>query len=145
MSSTQPTIVDIYCRVADGGPDAQTKLEQQEIACRDYCQEHGLSVGMAHYEVASGSTYRNRELLSLLRTRYHSGSIQGVVITRLERLSRSHAHLIILMQEMEAHHAVLHVVDENIVDLKFIRTMVAIITDVEREKALNPSLTERAL
>jgi DNA invertase Pin-like site-specific DNA recombinase len=35
-------VVDIYCRTATNDSETRTKLEQQEAACRTYCQAHGL-------------------------------------------------------------------------------------------------------
>jgi DNA invertase Pin-like site-specific DNA recombinase len=137
-------VVDIYCRTAIDGPETRTNLKEQEAACRAYCQEHGLSVGIVHYEVSSGSTYRERQRLGLMRTRYREGSIQGVVVSTLDRLSRSQVHLIIFMQEMETYGVTLHCVRERIDDTptgKFIRMVLDIITEVEREKRLDTTLT----
>jgi site-specific DNA recombinase len=140
---TKAAIVDIYCRTATDGLETPTKLEQQEAACRAYCNEHELSIGLVHHEVSSGSTYRDREQLGLMRTRYHDGTIQGIVVATLDRLSRSHVHLIILMQEMEAHNVVFYCVDENVEDSptgKFISLVLGIITEIEREKTLDTLL-----
>jgi len=137
---TTPIVVDLYCRSASSGPEGRTNLEQQEIACRDYCQEHGLSVGMVHHEVTSGMIYRERKQLSLMRRRYRAGHIQGVVVTRPDRLSRSKVHLVVLMQDMEAQGVVLHCVNEDVEDTptgKFIRLFLGFITEVEREKSLD--------
>lgn len=142
------TIVDIYCRTASIEQGDTTKLEAQEAACQAYCTEHGLSVGIVHHEVSSGSAYRDRERLSLMRRRYRDGSVQGIVVRTLDRLSRSHVHLIILMQEMETCNVVLHCVNENVEDTatgKFVNMVLGIITEVEQEKALDtlPADSER--
>jgi DNA invertase Pin-like site-specific DNA recombinase len=145
MSATQPIVVDLYCRSATDGLEARTSLEQQATACRAYCEEHGLSVGQVHYEVGSGSTYRNRERLSLLRRRYRSGSIQGIVVTNLDRLSRSHSDLAILLGEMEAYGITLHCVNERIDDTpmgRFVRFILDFVTELEREKARDTLLTD---
>jgi DNA invertase Pin-like site-specific DNA recombinase len=110
------TTVDIYCRCATYDLDTFEKLEQQEMSCRDYCNKHELGIGFVHFEVAGGYTYQNRELLQLLRKRYCDGTIQGVVITNFDRLTRNHAHLADLISEMEAHGVKLHCVRENFDD-----------------------------
>lgn len=141
----QPITIDIYCRTAAADADALAKLQQQEAACRAYCEEHRLLPSMVHFEVASGSTYRDRELLTLMRTRYRDSSIQGVVTTGLDRLSRSVVDHIILLQEMEAHNVTLYCVDVNTEVSpigRYIRMMVGVIAAVEREKALDMSLTD---
>ena len=139
------TIVDIYCRTATGGPEARTTLEQQEAACRAYCERQGLVVSLVHSEVAPGMTYLDREQLTRLRRRYRDSHIQGVVVTHVDCLSRSNIHLIILMQEMEAHLAELYCVHEHIAETlpgRFARTFLAFAAEVEREKALDTLLTE---
>lgn len=105
-------VVDIYCRTATSNSDTFEKLKQQETACRDYCTLREQSIGFVHFEVAGGYTYQNRELLQLLRERYCDGTIQGVVITNFDRLMRNHAHLAVLISEMEAHCVTLHCVRE---------------------------------
>ena len=145
MSAIQPIIVVLYCRTATDGPEARTKLEHQEAACRAYCEENGLTVGMVHYEVSSGDTYCDRERLGLMRTRYRDGSIQGVVVSTFDRLSRSHVHLIILVQKMEAHDVEFHCASEDAQNSPtgiFLRTVVDVIAEVERQKALDPLLAD---
>src|SRR5450755_1542509 len=133
----QPPIADIYCRTVANDTETYTKLEQQEIACRAFCEEHGLSVGMVHREVASGITYRERPQLSLLRSRYYQHEIQGLVVTDLHRLSRSQVHLYILMEEIDTYGATLYSVNEQKngdgVEI-FVRTIVNFIAEVEHER-----------
>jgi len=138
------TTVDIYCRTATSDAESRTNLEQQEAACRAYCQECGLTVANVYHEVASGSTYRDRELLSVMRTRYRTGGIQGVVVTTLDRLSRSHAHLVILLQEMAAHAAAFYCVQDSISDMngRIVSILLDFVIEIEREKALDASLTD---
>jgi DNA invertase Pin-like site-specific DNA recombinase len=125
MSATQPSIVDIYCRTATNEPETPTNLQEQEDACRAYCASHGLSIGMVHHEIASGVVYRERKQLSLMRERYCNGTIQGVVVRGIDRLSRSQDHIAILMREMDAHHVTLHRVQEQLGDrlYELMRTM----------------------
>src|SRR6266566_3055070 len=138
-------LVDIYCRSATDGPETQTKLARQEVACRAYCQEHGLTVGMVHHEVASGVVYRERERLCLMRTRYRDSTIQGVVVTTLDRLSRSQIHLVILVEEMEKYGVTLHCINEQMDNTpigRFAQFILDFITEVEREKVLDyPSIS----
>lgn len=142
---TPLTVIAIYCRSATGGLEGRANLGYQETDCRTYCEAHGLAIGMVHREIASGSTYREREQLGLMRHRYHSGHIQGVVVTDLYRLSRSLSHIVILLQEMEDCNVVLHCVREDLDDTttgEFISMVVDIITEIEQEKALDTLLAE---
>ncbi len=109
-------VCDIYCRIATSDEETLTKLEQQEISCRNYCTKQGLAIGLIHFEVAGGYTDQHRELLQLLRERYCDGTIQGVVVTNFDRLSHNHTQLATLISEMEAHSVTLHRVRESLED-----------------------------
>lgn len=116
LTQTKPTIVDIYCRVSTDPQEDNTSLDEQEAAGRAYCLEHGYIVGMVHREVFSGYMFREREKLSLMRERYLSGKIRGVVIRTFDRLSRKEVHFGILLEEMEHHSIELHCVKEVLED-----------------------------
>lgn len=139
----ETTIVDIYCRVAVDEPDnfveSSNSLDAQEEACRQYCAENGLTIGMVYQEVFSGIQYRERPMLTKLRMRYRYGETLGVIVTTLNRLSRSQVHLAILMGEMEQYNVTFHTVKEKLdttLTGKLIREVVALTAEVEREKAL---------
>jgi DNA invertase Pin-like site-specific DNA recombinase len=110
---TEAPVVDGYCRVSTDPQEDNTSLDEQEACIRQYCKEHGLTLGMMHREVWSGYQYREREKLGLMRERYRDGKIQGVVTRTLDRLSRSQVHNAILMEEMEHHKVTLHCVKEK--------------------------------
>ncbi len=131
------TIVDIYCRVATSEPGSNS-LDKQEAACRAYCIEHDLTIDMIFREVAAASQYHNRKYLTKLRERYKTGQTQGVVVTTLDRLSRSQVHLVILMGEMEQHDITLYLVKESINSTalgNLVRMLLVFVADLEREKA----------
>lgn len=131
---------DIYCRTATDDADTQAKLARQEADCRAYCDEHGLSVGMVHHEVASAATYRERPYLRLLRTRYYRAEIQGVVVSHLHRLSHSQTHLFILMEEMIKHGVILYSAREQIDETvmgRFVQIVMSFTAEVERERGLD--------
>ena len=79
-------------------------------------------------------------------TRYRAGSIQGVVVSTLNRLSRIQTHLVILMGEMEEHGCTLHSVNEHIDDTAariFLRFILGVVAEIEQEKALNTPIKPR--
>jgi DNA invertase Pin-like site-specific DNA recombinase len=134
-----PIIVDIYCRSATEPQEGINTLDEQEQICRDYCAAQGLKVGNVYREVFSGMQLKQRPLLNRLRQRYLVGTIQGVVITRLDRLSRSIVHSILLVNEMETHHIQLYVVEEELADSLEGRWLLALsvfLRTAEREKNL---------
>lgn len=138
--------VDIYARVSTDDQEDNSSLDEQERACREYCQQNELEVGIVHREVWSGYQYRERQKLDLMRSRYRDGIIQGVVIRTLDRLSRSQVHNAILMEEMEHHQVALHCVKETIDDTpmgKFIRMVLAFVAEMEREKFMDRGITGR--
>jgi|SRR5579884_2444162 DNA invertase Pin-like site-specific DNA recombinase len=89
--------VYIYCRSED-----TSCLDEREAACCSYCLRNGLTISAVYRERAS-SLYRQRLELGGLRQRYREGTVQGVVIAALDRLSRSQLHLVILIGEMAQH------------------------------------------
>lgn len=138
-TTTAPIIVDIYCRTATSSQQDSTRLEEQEQICREYCVAQGLTVGLVNYDSLSGLQFRERMALNRMRNRYHDGTIQGVVVTILDRLSRSNIHLAILLNEMELHNTALHIVQgplEKTVQGRYLLALSSFITEVEREKAL---------
>jgi site-specific DNA recombinase len=140
------TIVDLYCRVSTDPQDDGTSMDEQERAGREYCEQHGLIVGMVHRETFTGYQYRERKKLSLMRDRYRDGKIQGVVIRTLDRLSRSQTHVAILMEEMEHYGVTLYSVKEVIDDTpmgKFARMVLAFVAEMEREKIMDRTMTGR--
>jgi DNA invertase Pin-like site-specific DNA recombinase len=135
--------IDIYCRTAVGSPDAKDTLERQEATCRVYCEANGLTVAAVHHEIAAGITYQQREKLNLVRRRYYRGEIEGLVVSDLDRLSRSLVHLTILIGEFDDYGVTLHCAWEPLdstVQGRIARLMTEFIAEVAREMALEPPL-----
>lgn len=136
-------VVDIYCRVATSSPEDTTHLNEQEQACREYCQAHNLTVGAVFHDVFSGNQYRERSGLKSIRLRYREGRIEGVVITTFDRLSRSQFHLIIMLEEMKRYNVTLYIVKEKMEDTvvgRLVATVLTFIAELEREKGLDNEL-----
>ena len=130
---------DIYCHSATEPQEAMNTLEEQEQICRAYCAAKGLTVGAVYHEVAAGSQLKSRPMLSRLRNRCQEGAIQGIVVTRLDRLVDSNLHLVLLVNEMEAYHIQLYVVQEELADSlqgRWVLALSAFLTVAEREKIL---------
>lgn len=132
------SVVDIYCRTATNDQDSRAKLEQQQAACRAFCEEYGLFIGKVHYEIASGNTYRDRERLDMLRIRYRSRRIRGIVVTDLNRLSRSLVHILVLLEEMERYGVLVYCLTSTVGHTfvgKSQQEIADLFAEVEREKA----------
>ncbi len=144
--ATQPTIVDIYCRVSTDPQEDNTSLDEQETAGREFCRANGLIVGMVHREVFSGYMYREREKLSLMRERYLAGNIQGVVVRTFDRLSRKEVHFGILLEEMEHNAVTLYCVKEVLEDSligRITRMFLGFLAEWEWEKIRERTTTGR--
>lgn len=144
-----PQIVDIYCRVSTDPQEDNTSFEEQESSSRAYCRANNLAVGMVHKETFTGFKYRERKKLSLMRGRYTSGKIQGVVVRTFDRLSRKQVHAGVLMEEMEHYNITLHCVMDpiNIEDkamTQFIQAALAFVAEMEREKIMDRTMTGHA-
>lgn len=145
-TSGNKKVIDIYCRVSTDDQEENTSLDEQEEVGKQYCRENGLIVGKVHREIFTGYQYREREKLGLMRKRYQEGTIQGVVVRTIDRLSRSQVHNAILMEEMEHYDVTLHCVKEKIDDTpmgKFVRMVLGFVAEMEREKILDRTLTGR--
>ncbi|HLW01277.1 MAG TPA: recombinase family protein [Ktedonobacterales bacterium] len=137
-------VVDIYARVSTDAQEDNTSFEEQEDACRQYCRENGLEVGMVHRELFSGYNYRDRQKLTLMRQRYREGVIQGFVIRTVDRLSRNQTHLAVILEEVEHYGIALHCVKEKFDNTpmgKFILAALALVAEVEREKFLDRGIS----
>lgn len=136
-----PPIVDIYCRVAVDDANTEARLDEQEQACRRYCEQVGLIVGEVFQEVAPGTQYQERSHLTGLRRRYLRGESQGVVVSSPDRLSRSHVHLAILVHEMGTHGVTFYCVDEftnHTATDKLVPMLVEFLHEVRRQQARDP-------
>lgn len=110
----EPITVDIYARSATEKQSGDNTLDIQETACRQYCDENGLTVGTCFREVISGISNPNHPpLLNKLRGRIRSGAIQGVVILRLNRLSRKLEYQLMLIEEIKQAGIALHIVSDK--------------------------------
>ncbi len=130
--------VDIYCRTATQEQGPPIALQAQEAACRAYCAEHGLTIGLVMHEVASGWTYKGRPVLDLIRARCRNHVISGVVVATADRITRNQARLAVFLKELERHQAQLFCAKEPFDDTpmgRFVRMALAFVDEMEREHA----------
>ena len=126
-------VVDIYCRSATQDDETDAKLKQQEVACRAYCAEHELAIGLVLYEVASGWTYKDRHAFDLIRARCRNGVINGLVVSHRDRLTRKPTDLRKFLEEFQRHHVTVYYTNDSPggpMD-DFIRLVLA---EIERQK-----------
>lgn len=80
-----------YCRVSTTGQlEEGDSLDSQEEKIRDFCKQRGYECVNVFRECISGSIhYTNRPLLKHIIRELENGEIDGMVIYKLDRLSRS--------------------------------------------------------
>lgn len=89
--------VAIYCRVST----EQQHEEKQEQACLEYCKRNNLEVYKVYKDIISGKT-SSRPEFNLLLQDMRNYKFNGIMVTKLDRLSRSLKHLLGLIDEFIA-------------------------------------------
>jgi DNA invertase Pin-like site-specific DNA recombinase len=99
----------VYVRVstaeqADPGLNGGS-LESQEARCRALCEARGLSVARIFIDAGASGGSLERPALDELRASVEAGHVAAVVVYAVDRLSRSQADTLTLLQEFEQHGA----------------------------------------
>lgn len=85
-----------YVRVSTAEQDS---LAAQEGSVRRYCEAMGHEVVRVYWDKASGSRMEEREGLRLLLAHLESEDVDGVIVTKIDRLSRSMKDWSMLVEE----------------------------------------------
>jgi DNA invertase Pin-like site-specific DNA recombinase len=88
-------------------------LEAQEAAIRRAAAERGWELVAIEIDTASGATRRRRPGLASALDRCHSGEAEGLVVAKLDRLSRSLLDFASLVEEAERGRFALVVLDQD--------------------------------
>jgi site-specific DNA recombinase len=78
----------IYCRVSSPGQKDNGSLEEQEVRCRRWCEEHGYQIVAVYHEIYSGEDV-DRPKLELARDRVRNGEVDVIVADKVDRFSRA--------------------------------------------------------
>lgn len=100
----------IYCRTASAHEANDLSLEAQAARCRTYCADHDYEVLEVIIDAGQSGARLERPGLTRVRELVATGQADAVVIERLDRLSRSLPHLLLLTDELSAAKAALYVV-----------------------------------
>jgi site-specific DNA recombinase len=90
----------IYARVSTADQVKGTSLDGQVALCQDFAKEHSYSVVKVMQEDASGARL-DRPKLGELRNMAERHEIEALIVFDPDRLSRSMAHTMMLMEEFE--------------------------------------------
>lgn len=128
----------IYTRVSTASQgDDGTSLSSQASSCRKYASDNKLDVVDVVEDVYSGAYLHERPGLTRLREGVRSGYYKVVIVHAADRLSRSIAHLMILLDECERYGAELRFVTEPLdatPEGKLLQSVKGYVAEVEREK-----------
>lgn len=96
----------IYLRCSTDAQNEDTgTLESQERQCRALCQARGLDIAAVYVDGGHSGGTLERPALTDLRASVAAGEVAVVVVYALDRLSRSQAHTLSLLEEFETHGA----------------------------------------
>lgn len=95
--------VAIYCRVSTMEQQRDgASLQVQERKCRAYAELHDLEIADVLIDAAQSAKDLNRPGMEQLREAVAAGAVDGVVIFKLDRLSRSVVDFGLLLRELDA-------------------------------------------
>ena len=131
----------LYARVSTSRQEDNSSLSTQEQSCRAHCGDRGYEVVGSWTDVHTGADVFGRPGLSALREAVRARQLDVVVAHALDRLSRSQAHVGLLLTECEAAGVRLELVTEALEDSpegRFFLAARSFVSEIERLK-----ITER--
>ena len=114
-----------------------SSLATQEQSCQTYAREHDWQIAGVYSDTYSGASLHDRKGLTQLREAVRTGAVTVVLAHAIDRVSRSQAHLAVLMSEWEQLGCRLELVTERFEDTatgRFILAAKSFAAEVEREK-----------
>lgn len=84
----------VYCRVSTEEQDA----DKQEYLCLEHCRRNSLEVYKVYKDIISGKT-TSRPAFNQLLEDMRKYSFDAIVVTKLDRIGRSLAHLLSMFEE----------------------------------------------
>lgn len=102
--------VAVYARVSTTDQNTETQL----VALKDYCHRMGYEISREFVDTGFSGATDKRPAFHRLLEAIRSGSVDGVVIYKLDRIYRSLIDLLNLIQELQHRKVKLISVSENI-------------------------------
>ena len=87
-------VAALYCRVSTEEQDA----DKQDFICQEYCKRNNIEVFRVYKDVISGKTTSRPEFNILLED-MRKFQFNAIVVTKLDRIGRSLAHLLSMFEE----------------------------------------------
>jgi DNA invertase Pin-like site-specific DNA recombinase len=95
--------------------DGTNSIQAQIDLCKAYCAEHGYTLleNQIYYEVREGTVDSDRPELARLRKAAQQGSIDVLVITSFERLTRDAQASVLLIEQLKASGLVIEAAEKH--------------------------------
>lgn len=132
--------IALYARVSSETQTKEGTIDSQLETLREYAKANHLTIVQECIDDGYSGTTLDRPGLDEVRDLAQSGSIEGILILSLDRLSRKQAHQIILMEEFKKQNTQLIFTDQNFTDSPEDNLMLQIqgaIAEYERTKILD--------
>lgn len=104
----------IYCRVSTSNQTDNTSFSTQEERCRAYCAAHGHDVVDVMCETMSGKSFDDRVQVKSVIDRINAGEADGIIVLRLDRLSRSTRDILDLADQFQKSGKTMIFVENNL-------------------------------
>ncbi len=102
-TTADPTVMVGYTRCStEEQADSGLGIAAQEAAIRAECERRGWTLAAIHTDAISGKSVANRPGLAAALTAVETGAAAGIVVAKLDRLSRSLADFASLMARAQA-------------------------------------------
>lgn len=132
--------IAMYARVSSETQAKDGTIDSQIEALREYAKANNLTIAFECLDDGYSGTTLDRPGLDQVRDLAQAGSIDGILILSLDRLSRKQAHQIILIEEFKKQNIQLIFTDQNFSDTPEDNLMFQIqgaIAEYERTKILD--------
>lgn len=128
----------IYCRVStDKQFDKGGSLGTQEKRCREWCKREGYAIADVYKDVYSGGSTNRSQLQRLLRDA-GSRPFELIVVTKMDRFTRSLSDYFTKLNEFEKHGIRIYAIDQPEISTegstgKLLRNIILTVGEFERD------------
>lgn len=132
--------IALYARVSSETQAKEGTIDSQIEALREYAKANNLTIAFECLDDGYSGTILDRPGLDQVRDLAEAGSIDGVLILSIDRLSRKQAHQIILIEEFKKQNIQLIFTDQSFSDAPEDQLMLQIqgaIAEYDRVKILD--------
>jgi site-specific DNA recombinase len=127
----------LYVRVSTTNQIDRDSLSTQESRLRAYCEANGYGIHEVYIDAGYSAKDTNRPALRKLFRDIEAGRVQAVLVTKLDRITRSLRDLVKLVEFFASHSVKFISITQNVDSSgpfgRFMRDLLALIAQLERE------------